>query len=161
MYIPISAILFSLALSSVQSWLMHLRFNSLTGWLWLGVNTIGLAIAFVIAVGSLYPLVRIFRLDVLQNGTHGSIAMVAAIAIFTVVMIALQWSVLRRQVKASLLQAGLNVVVGAGAWFYLTTLFPTDHAGNISSLLLFTSLVSGTFVGAALERAVTLLRNGN
>jgi hypothetical protein len=84
--IPISALLFCLAIALTQAWLFHRRFDRAT-YSWIGMSILGLIVAVLCAIATGFLLLFLVRLDVLQNSQHGAIVSVAMMMVFGIVMV--------------------------------------------------------------------------
>lgn len=151
-FVPLSALLFCMALTASQA-RMSRRHRSRAGLIWVGGSILGLIISIFGAIALGYLSIALFRLDVLQNGTHGSIAAVAMVLMFSLIMALFQWAILRHNVSAPTLQAFFNAVFGTAAWFALITyLFEYDQTWLGVPLLIVLSTVLGAGLGSLIHK---------
>lgn len=157
MYLIASALLFCLGIASTQAWLMNLWSGSI-GWLWLGINCVGMIAAYLSAAGTTILLIKIFPLDVLQNNLHSGIALYPAIVVFAMVMSVLRWIILRQRVNAPIARAVLPIAVGMLVWALLGSeaglYYPTSEQLGLFLLL---SLMAGVLVGGVTDKLTTLV----
>ncbi|NJR49819.1 MAG: hypothetical protein HC780_09895 [Leptolyngbyaceae cyanobacterium CSU_1_3] len=150
-FIPVSAVLFCLAIASTQAWLFYHRYNRPT-YTWIVISLVGFFVAVPLAVTAGCLSIALFRLDVLQNGKHGAIASIAIIMSFGVVMILSQWLILRRRVSAPMLQASLNVVLGTATWLFFVSQLKDTPVGLLSLIVL--SIVLGVGLGGIIHKTL-------
>jgi hypothetical protein len=152
-----SPLLFCLGIAIIQAWLMNFLPRPI-GWLWLALNTIGMVLGYVAALGTLILMIKIFPLDVLQNSLHAGIALFPAIAVFAIILSLLRWSILRRQVNAPLLRAVMPIVIGIIVWAFLGSqagmYYPEPEQIGLFLLL---ELASGALVGGLIDKTITVI----
>jgi hypothetical protein len=149
-----SAIIFWIAMASVQAWIMRYQFRS-AGWLWIVVNTIGLIIGFFSAAGVTLLLISLFNFDVLQNSRDAITVLIIAAIVFTIIISLFQWSVLRRRVPAPALWAVVNVVLGSITYFLLLSL-NSDLVWSSVWITVLVSMVAGIIIGGLTGKVINL-----
>jgi hypothetical protein len=160
-FVPISALLFCLALTTIQVWLTHRRGDSFgvapcakrANYGWVVICLLGLVAAILGAIAIGFLSIALFRLDVLQNGQHGGVAFIIMVAVFTVMMTLSQWIILRRKVNTPALQAALNATLGTFTWLlFVSRLLEYENA--VLGLLLFAilSVVLGGGLGGIIHK---------
>jgi hypothetical protein len=149
-----SAIIFWIAMASVQAWIMRYQFRS-AGWLWIVVNTVGLIIGFFSAAGVTLLLISVLNFDVLQNSRDAITVLIIAAIVFTIIISLFQWSVLRRRVPAPALWAVVNVVLGSITYFLLLSL-NSDLVWSSVWITVLVSMVAGIIIGGLTGKVINL-----
>jgi Na+-driven multidrug efflux pump len=154
-FVPISALIFCLAVATTQAWLTYHRHDR-ASYVWIGMSLLGLVAATLGAIAAWYLSIYIFRLDVLQNAQHGAIVVVAIIVIFGIMMILSQWFVLQGKVRAPMLQAALNIIFGAMTWLFLVSRFINyENVALGLPIFAFLSVVLGMGLGGLIHKVLS------
>ncbi len=149
-----SAIIFWIAMASMQAWIMRYQFRS-AGWLWIVVNTVGLIIGAFSAAGVTWVLIFLFNFDVLQNSGDAIAVLIIAAIVFTIIVSLFQWSMLRRRVFAPALWAVVNVILGSITYFLLLSL-NSDLVWNSVWITVLVSVLAGATIGGLTGKVIDL-----
>ncbi|MGD1912085.1 MAG: hypothetical protein ACFB2X_14880 [Rivularia sp. (in: cyanobacteria)] len=133
---------FWIASNLTKIWFMR-RLLGASKLLLIKANAVALPLALLATFMTIYVFVFAIGLDVLQNASHSRITILGSVFIFFMVLMLIEWLVLRRQLTFSGFWVAGSLITNLGAWIALATSFLRNGI-----LFILLSIVLGIAVGA-------------